>query len=313
MRVGGPCLMRTYFVVNPRSANGSTGKRWRGLGALLVRKFSNFEVAFTKASGDAIELTRAALDQGYERIIAVGGDGTVNEVVNGFFREDKPIQPKAVLGVLSRGTGGDFRRHFGWSTNFEASIERLTTTGTIPLDVGVADFRGHDGQPLRRYFANVFSFGVSGAVADRVNNTSKVLGGRLSFLIASLRSLASHRDARVRIRLDGGPPESHQVTTLAVANCRYFGGGMKVAPEATASDGIFDVTIWSGYHLSDFVLGANAVYSGAHTEWSRTLQRKAMTVEAESDERVLVDCDGEALGTLPAKIRILPHAILLQS
>lgn len=304
--------MKTFFVVNPKSANGATGKRWGELAASIARTLSDFGVEFTKGPLDAVRLARHAVKDGYECIVAVGGDGTINEVVNGFFEDGKVINPNAALGVLPRGTGGDFRKTFDWDLDFDAAIRRLRTPDTRPFDVGKLDFKGHDGKLQTRYFANICSFGVSGLVDQEVNKTSKALGGTVSFMWGSLKAMARYRDQKVRVTFDDKPLEELQVTTLSVANGRFFGGGMKVAPEADVSDGLFDVVVWSGYGLSDFVLKSSSIYSGSHVNWKGTRVLRAKKVVAESEEQVLIDCDGEQPGMLPCTMTIIPGAIRLK-
>lgn len=304
--------MKTFFVVNPHSANGSTGKRWGELAATIARTLSDFGVEFTRGPMDASRLSTQALKSGYECIVAVGGDGTINEVVNGFFEEGKAINPTAALGVLPRGTGGDFRRTFSWDTDFETAVKRLKTPETRPLDVGLVEYCAHDGSAQKRYFVNICSFGVSGLVDQEVNTTTKALGGKVSFMLGSLKALTKYRDRLVKFSVDGGPLEQAQVTTLAVANGQYFGGGMKVAPTADVSDGIFDVTIWSGYGLGDFIFKSAGVYNGNHVKWKGTRTLRCKTFAASSDEDVLLDCDGEQPGRLPLTITMLPSAIRLK-
>ncbi len=304
--------MKTFLVVNPRSADGATGRRWGELGAQLTRSLPELGLEFTTGPMDAARLAREALKAGFECVVAVGGDGTVNEVVNGFFEGDRPINPQAALGVLPRGTGGDFRRTFGWDLDFAAAVQRLTTPDTRPFDVGRLEYVGHDGRPAVRYFANICSFGASGVVDDEVNRGSKALGGKLSFMWGSLKALSKYRDQLVDVSFDGGPAERLPVTTLAVANGRYFGGGMKVAPEADVGDGLFDVTIWSGYGLKDFVLKSGGLYSGEHVRWKGTRTVRCRTMTARSAERVLIDCDGEQPGVLPCTMTVLPGAIRLK-
>ena len=304
--------MKTFFVVNPKSANGATGRRWAELAASIARTLSDFGVEFTKGPLDAVTITRAAIKSGYECIVAVGGDGTINEVVNGFFEDGKVINPTAALGVLPRGTGGDFRKTFDWDLDSDAAVRRLKTPDTRPFDVGRLDFLGHDGKLQTRYFANICSFGASGLVDQEVNKTSKALGGTASFMWGSLKAMARYKDQRVRVTVDEQPLEEVMVTTLSVANGKYFGGGMKVAPEADVSDGLFDVVIWSGYGLTDFVVRSKGIYSGAHVKWKGTRIVRAKKLVAESDEKVLIDCDGEQPGTLPCTMTIVPAAIRLK-
>ena len=304
--------MKTFFVVNPKSANGATGRRWAELAAKIARTLSDFGVEFTKGPMDAAHITTTALKSGYECVVAVGGDGTINEVVNGFFEHGRAINPNAALGVLPRGTGGDFRKTFAWDTDFDAALNRLKTPETRPFDVGRLDFLGHDGKQQTRYFANICSFGVSGLVDQEVNKTSKALGGAVSFAWGSLKALTRYKDQRVRVTFDDKPLEEVMVTTLSVANGKYFGGGMKVAPDADVSDGLFDVVIWTGYGLTDFVIRSKNLYSGAHIHQKGTRVLRAKKIVAESDEKVLIDCDGEQPGVLPCSMTILPSAIRLK-
>lgn len=301
--------MKIFFIVNPMSANGATGKRWAQHLAVIARTVKDYEVAFTRAPLEATSLANAAVKSGALRVVAVGGDGTVNEVLNGLFEGGAPINKEVALGLIPAGTGGDFRRTFGWSTDIDEAIVRLADAKTSPLDVGRIDFIAHDGRQATRYFANVCSFGASGLVDREVNRTSKVLGGKVSFFVGSLKALTRYRDQPVRVSVDGGPWEKLSVTTLAAANGQYFGGGMKVAPDASVRDGLLDITIWSGYGLADFVLKSPGVYSGAHVHWKGTRTLKAKTLVAESDEEVLIDCDGEQPGRLPCTISVLPGAI----
>ncbi len=305
--------MKTFFVVNPYSANKTTGKRWAELQAKIARAIPDFDHAFTERPMHAAELARAAISKGFECVVAVGGDGTINEVTNGFFDGGKVLNPKAALGVLPRGTGGDFRRSFGWDTDFDAALARIASGKNRPFDVGELEYRAHDGTTQRRYFANICSFGVSGVVDQEVNRTSKALGGKLSFMFASTKALLKYQDRKVRFVADGNPAEEVMVTTFAVANGKYFGGGMKVAPDADVGDGEFDVTIWSGYTLMDFALKQGSIYSGEHVNWKGTRRLKCKSISAESASEVLIDCDGEQPGKLPCKMTILPAAIFLRA
>src|SRR5690606_35225950 len=142
---------------------------------------------------------------------------TLNEVVNGFFEGEACIGGEAKLAVVPFGTGGDFRRTFGWTRRLEDSLERLARGATRPLDVGEATFEGHDGALQRRYFVNVLSFGASGEVVHEVNHATKALGGRTSFYLGTVRALMGYRDQPMKVRLDDGPEEDWSVTTVAVA------------------------------------------------------------------------------------------------
>ncbi|NVJ18503.1 diacylglycerol kinase family protein [Myxococcus sp. AM010] len=306
--------MKTFLVVNPRSANGQTGKRWAEISAQVSRALGDFGHGFTQGGMDAVRITRQALLDGYECIVAVGGDGTLNEVTNGFFEDGKALNPNAALGLIPRGTGGDFRRTFGWDLELASSLERLRSGATEPFDVGRLEFTDNAGQPATRYFANIASFGVSAVVAQEVNQSSKALGGHLSFMWGTLKGLVKYSERQVRLSVDGGPEEVVSVTAVAVANGRYFGSGMFVAPDAVTHDGLFDVTIWSNYGLSDFVLKSKGVYNGSHVNWKGTRRLRCRTLRAEPVEGgdVFLDVDGETPGRLPCTLTLLPGAIRLK-
>lgn len=300
--------MKTYFVVNPKSSNGDTGRRWAEYQAKVSQVLPGAGYGFTAGPMDAARLAREALKGGYQCVVAVGGDGTINEVTNGFFAGDEPLDPNAVLGVLPRGTGGDFRKTFGWETDLESNLARLGRGESKPFDVGFLEYTAHDGSKATRLFANICSVGISGDIDALVNKSSKALGS-LSFSIAGARALLSHSDAAVKVRFDGGPPEQLDITVLAVANGKYFGGGMKVAPQADPHDGKFHITIWSGFGIKDFALKQGALRDGRHVEMAGTRTLTAREVELECARTVLIDCDGEQPGRLPCRMRMLPGAI----
>ena len=304
--------MRTFLVVNPRSANGDTGRRWPDILGAACTSMGDVGSAFTQSPLHAAELTAKALADGYQCIVAVGGDGTLNEVVNGFFQVPGGPPAGATVAVIPRGTGGDFRRTFGWSTSLRSACARIRAGQTRPLDVGRVSFVDGQGQPAQRYFVNVVSFGVSGQVDKEVNAAGKGLGGKATFFLASVKAMWRFRDQRVRLRADGGKWEELAITTVAVANCQYFGGGMRVAPTADPSDGHFDVTVWSGYTLLDFALKSKRIYDGTHVQLAGTRTFRARLLEAESNEEVLLDVDGEQPGRLPVRVELLPGALRLQ-
>src|SRR6185295_5268308 len=155
-----------------QSANGETGKRWAEIEARLRRSLDDLKVGFTQGAMHAESLAREALKEGFETVVAVGGDGTINETLNGFFENGGAVRPNAVLGVLPRGTGGDFRRTFGWSGDLEPAVERLRRDASVPFDVGLLEYTDEAGGARQRYFANIASFGASGVVDVEVNRTS---------------------------------------------------------------------------------------------------------------------------------------------
>jgi YegS/Rv2252/BmrU family lipid kinase len=302
---------RSLVIVNPMSAAGATGRRWDSIAALLRSSLGNFEPVFTRAPGEATMLSRAALRDGFEMVVSVGGDGTLHEVVGGFFDGAVPVAPEAVLGVVALGTGGDFARTLDLS-NLESACARLGGRNTRSIDLGVARFTGHDGAGATRVFINVASFGVGGLVARLVSPRLKAVSGRLAFTVATLQALAIYRDKIVSLEFDDGPPRSLAITNCAFGNGRYFGAGMQVAPAAELDDGEFDVTIWSGFGLMDFIRKRHALYDGSHVRLAGAQVLRTRHAGATSEATVLLELDGESVGRLPAQLQVLPDAIRLK-
>jgi len=316
-------MSKTLLIVNPRSANGATGRHFDDISAAVRAQLGEHEHAFTQHPMHAAELTRAALRAGTELVIAAGGDGTINEVANGFFEEarpgeaPRPLATRAALAILPRGTGGDFRRTLNMAAELQKSSAHLRGARRA-IDLGRCDFTGFDGKPAARYFINVAGCGVDAEIVSIANSSSKLLGGKLSFLIASLRGMAGWRDVSVRATVDGGAPEELEFTSYSIANGKYFGGGMMVAPEARLDDGLFHATIWSRFGFVEFALKQGTLYDGTHVKLpgTRTLSAKTIRLEPGAkagDHRALIQLDGELVGRLPATYTLLPGAIQLVS
>lgn len=303
--------MKPHLIVNPRSAAGRTGRHFDRIARAVRNAVGEFECAFTRAPGDGARLAREAVRAGGTLVVAVGGDGTASEVIDGLSDVGRPRDPDPLFGFIPRGTGGDLRRTLGLPQDLDEAARALAGRREIVCDLGRIEFAGQDGAVQVRHFANVAGCGVSGVVAREVNRGLKLGGGKLSFMIASARALVGWRDQPIRWRADGGPWTEARVTSLSVCNGRYFGGGMQVAPDARIDDGLFDVVVWSGLGLSDFVTKKRMLYDGTHVTLPNTQVIRARTVEAEavSGAPVLLDVDGEQPGTLPARFTMLPGAL----
>ncbi len=306
--------MKPFLVVNPASASGRTGRHFDAIARAIRAAVGDFECAFTRAPGDGHRLAREALDRGGRLVVAVGGDGTASEVIDGLTAEGHPRQPEALFGYVPRGTGGDLRRTLGLPEDVDSAARALASGNESVIDLGRIEFAGPGGARQVRHFANVAGLGVSGEVSRRVNRGVKLPSGRLSFMLASARALVSWTDQPVRWRVDDGPWLEERLTALSVCNGRYFGGGMQVAPDARMEDGLFDVVAWKGLGLSDFVTRKRMLYDGTHVTLPNTRVLRARSVEAEpiGDAEVLLDVDGESPGTLPARFTILPGALRIR-
>jgi diacylglycerol kinase (ATP) len=304
--------MKPYLIVNPASAAGRTGRHFDAIARSVRANLGDFECAFTRSRGDGVRLAREARVAGAGLVVAVGGDGTASEVVDGLVESARPAAP--LFGFIPRGTGGDLRRTMGLAGDVDSAARALATGNEAVLDLGRITFAGPDGARQVRHFVNVAGFGVSGVVSGLVNRGLKLPSGKLSFMLASARALLSWSDQPVRWRTDGGAWIEDRITALSVCNGRYFGGGMQVAPGARMDDGLFDVVVWKGLGIGDFVTKKRRLYDGTHVELPNTRVLRAHTVEAEPLEgaEVALDVDGEAPGFLPARIEILPGSLRIR-
>ena len=299
------------MIVNPRSQGGATGKAWPHI-ADRIRRDVAFEEARTEGPGDATRLAREALKGGADRVVALGGDGTINEVMNGFFADGAPISPAAALGILPFGTGGDFRKTVHIPADLDAAVGILARDRRRTVDVGRLEHAAGS-----RMFMNIASFGMSGVV-DRYVNSSKKRFGKLSYTVASMKGMFNYDNQRVRLTFDGAAADAVEMTinTVAVANGQFFGGGMRIAPEAEVDDGFFDVVAIGDVGMADFILRSRRIFKGTHLTMKDVSHRRARTVLAEpvdSGATVESDLDGETPGRLPATFTIVPRALSLVS
>jgi len=311
--------MTAFVVVNPRSANGQTVREWASIERSLRDAYPHMRVAFTTKRGEAATLVRAALNEGQHEIIAVGGDGTINEAVNGFFDENGPISPDAVFGFVTSGTGGDFRKTFNIAPGPQAAVEHLRKASVRRIDIGKLSCLSTDGAPIVRYFANIASFGLSGIIVDNVNRAriAKWFGGSFAFAFHSAVTMLTYRERRLRIRVDDVCDEIASISTVAVANGKYFGGGMKVAPDADPADGLFDVIVMGGTSKLQSIAQMNQIYTGEHVSNSavRVMRGKRIIAAPVAETQhvpVLIETEGEVAGKLPATFEILPRALNLR-
>jgi YegS/Rv2252/BmrU family lipid kinase len=307
--------VKPFLVVNPRSASGRTGRHFDAIARAVRGAVGDFECAFTKARGDGSRLAREALAAGGKLVVAVGGDGTASEVIDGLVDGRGARHEDALFGYIPRGTGGDLRKTLGLGADVASAARALASPNVAVCDLGRIELVDHDGRPQVRHFANVAGCGLSGVVSGAVNDGLRLPSGKLSFMLASARALLGWSDQLIRWRADGGEWTTERVTALSACNGRYFGGGMLVAPDARMDDGLFDVVVWSGLGITDFVTKKRMLYDGTHVKLPNTRVLRARTLEAESvgDERVLLDVDGEQPGTLPMRISILPGALRVRA
>jgi len=304
-------------IVNPASASGSTGEAWAQIASDLRSQFGAFQVSFTKKRGDAGALAGEAARKGAKFIIACGGDGTVSEVANGILSSGKDVE----LGILPSGTGGDFRRTLEIPSQSRDAARVLRTGRTVRIDVGRVTYLDENGNEAMRYFLGVASCGMSTKVIERVKtgspdwlpaNTPKWIGGRISFGASLLQTAMRTTPTRLVVQLDDSHECNLLVSNLCIANARYFGGGMKIAPDAKLTDGKFDVVGVGDLSALKIFTSAPRVYLGSHLsmpEVSHALARKIIVRSADRAAEVALEIDGELPGRLPATFQIVPEAL----
>ncbi|HXU60329.1 MAG TPA: diacylglycerol kinase family protein [Polyangia bacterium] len=301
-------LQRPLVIVNPRSGRGVTESRWARLRGGLSEGLGELDSAFTTCPRDAAVIARRESEAGRRLIIAMGGDGTISEVACGILCAGGRTE----LGIIPRGTGGDFRRTLELPDDIAEAGRRIRDGAPRLIDAGRVTYRGHDGQDETRHFVNVASFGFSSAVARRANASSKRFGGKLAFLSATVSTLMSYDNTDVWIRSDGGERERRRVLLAALGNGRFFGGGMKICPEATLDDGVFDLVTVGDFTRTEVLTKVGRLYNGTHLELEevQSARVKRLEVEAvEPDQQIPVELDGETPGHLPAVFEILPGAL----
>jgi len=297
------------FIVNPASANGRMRRRWKTYERAFRRELgSRFAVRTTARPGHATHHTRAALGDGATTIVSVGGDGTFNEVVNGYLgHRETDRHTDACLAVFSVGTGADFVRTLPVPATPAALARCIRDRQPQTIDAGLCEFLDADTRK-KRYFVNVAEFGSGGAVVDRVNRSSKILGGRLTFIIAILRTLPRYQNTHVVYEADGGPSKEAVVNDFVIANGRYFGAGLMPAPAANLADGLLDVVIFGDIDFKTARRNLPALRRGEHLSLKEvsTFQCREVTIHA-ADE--MIDLDGECVGRHPLRFSVVPNAV----
>ncbi len=305
-------------IVNPKSAGGATASHWAETASNLRAHFGAFSVAFTKKQGDASLLAKRAIEAGRKFVIACGGDGTINEVANGILETGTDCE----LGILPSGTGGDFRRTLGIPANTREAARALREGETKLIDVGRATFQNFQNETVSRYFLNVSSFGLSASINSRVKSKNYfrwlpfgALRGRANFAVSTLQEVLENEFKTVRVKIDDQEAKSLNTLNFCVCNARFFGGGMKIAPNAKINDGLFDVVNIGDIRTAKILLNAYTLYRGTHLslEEVKATLAKRIEVSPVNDEEIHIETDGELPGKLPATFEIVPNALKVRA
>lgn len=305
--------MKTMLIVNPASARGNMAHRYSRLEAILREEDFPFEAIFTRYRGQATELTRVALDGGYDLIVAVGGDGTLNEVVNGMVTQDgKAVNPEAALGLIPGGTGSDFARTANIPRDMTLAARQLArATKDVILDVGKISFY-REGKPAVRFFANISGMGFDAEVIARLERSGKRGGGTLPYCGALLATISSFHNFELQMTLDGRTVQG-SFNPIIVCNGKYFGGGMMIGPNASLNDGKFHVILGHDFSAFELLLATPRLYTGSILNHPKTTEYVAETVTVEPSGAIPIEADGELIGQGTATFQILPAALKFRS
>ncbi len=303
-------------VVNPAAGGYSIRSEWPRIARHLRDRGLLFDFEYTEAKGHAIELARIAVDNGCRYLIAVGGDGTVNEVANGILCSAG--SSNTVLGIVSAGTACSFVRSIGIPQDYADACSVLTGEGRLSIDVGVVEY-SKEGKSLQRFFVNEANVGFGAAVMEASAGLHKhvspiIIGPTVNFtlhLLGGIRSLFSYGNKGVLLHVENDIGSTYTCALAVVANGRYLGGGMYAAPRAKLDDGLLDVVTVRDSGTFELLKIWPTLYDGSHVTNPKIKMEQVSGVTIHSRERVPVEADGEILGEVPATFRVVPSALTI--
>jgi YegS/Rv2252/BmrU family lipid kinase len=301
---------RCHVILNPAAAGGRAGREAsRILAALRKSLGGGYTLYLTRKPLDATAVAREVILDGAKLVAAVGGDGTIQEVVNGFFIDDRLISPDCELGIINMGTGHGFAQSLGFPADVESQAEIVASGEARRLDIGRANFADGNGESGFRYFVNECQAGIGGVVVENVRSQHKRLGGTLAFGLKTLTAAMSFPEPDITVSIDGRLGQTGKFIGVVAANGRFTAGGMRLTPWADAGDGLLDFLFIEAQTLIERLHNFPKIYSGRHLESPRFNYLQGRTLSLASEQKVLFEADGELLGCLPCDIRICPAAL----
>lgn len=293
------------LIVNPIAGAGRTAKKWPQIMGLLQSVGLRFEHDLTEAPGHARELAKSAVKKGYQLVVSVGGDGTINEVVNGLY--DSGNLADVMLGIISTGTGGDYIRTIGIPRAYQEACQCLKSPRKSAVDVGVVEYLSGS-QMMQRLFVNFAGLGFDAEIVKTTTQKYKTLNSTASYLTGLFTALLFYKNKEVTLIVDGEVVE-RKVCSILISNGKYGGGGMFAAPDADLTDGLLDVLIIGDLSKPDLIWSLPRVYRGTHLTHPKVTMKRAREIEIQSAEMVFLQADGELLDGLPARFYVLPAAL----
>ena len=295
-------------IVNPNAGKGKGLKDWKVIEELLKKRYISYTVTFTESKGHAVILTRDRIKNGCRNIITVGGDGTLNEVVNGVFTSTSCQATEISLALIPVGTGNDWGRMFGIPLDYEKAVAIISEGKQMLHDIGLVTY--FDGAEKKlRYFINIAGLGFESDVVRRTNHQKeKGYGGKAIYFFNLLMSLLSYKNTIAQIIVDG-EKNSAEVFSINVGNGKFCGGGMRQTPNALPDDGLLDVTVINGIGKIEIIRSLKMLYDGTILSHPKVDGYRCRNLKVSSDSIIWVEADGESLGHTPAEFSIIPSAI----
>jgi len=296
-------VSRAFLIVNPTAGGGRTSRLWPSIRDRLRQLGLEFEARETSGPGSATELADTAVSAGWPLVVAVGGDGTVNEVVNGLI--DRDGRPRGTFGAILTGRGRDASRNLGIALDPSTALHRLVHGEEVHADLGTAEWRGGS-----RYFVNCAGAGFDAVVARRAQSIGR--SGTLPYVLGILAALGQHRPVPASIEVDGRSAWNGPMTAAVVANGPYFGGGMRIAPAAAPDDGRLDLVILGALGRAELLAWLPSVYRGSHLRNAKVTTVRGQTMTIDASPSVPVQVDGEPVASTPVRVSIRPGALRLR-
>ena len=305
---------RCHVILNPTAGGGKAGKEASRILAGIRRSLGGgYTLYLTRKPLDATAMAREVILDGAELVVAVGGDGTIQEVVNGFFIDGRLISLGCQLGIINTGTGQGFAQSLGLPANIESQCEVVASGGVRRLDVGRVSFADGNGEPGFRYFVNECQAGIGGIVVENVRSQHKRLGGTLAFGLKTLAAAMSFPEPEITVSIDGCPGQTGKFIGVVAANGKFTAGGMRLTPRADVGDGLLDFLFIKEQTLLERLKNFPKIYSGRHLGSPQFNCHQGKTLSLDSEQKVLFEADGELLGCLPCDIEIRPSVLKVRA
>jgi YegS/Rv2252/BmrU family lipid kinase len=295
-------------IINPNAGRRTGSRDWKKIRGLLVKHNFDFNEVFTERPGHAIDISKDSIEAGYKRIIVVGGDGTLNEVINGLFKQTKFPTTDITFGMISIGTGNDWGRMLKIPSDYEQAIITIKECRTFIQDAGIVSYRSDDNN-VDRYFVNIAGLGFDAIVTKKANRLKqRGKGGPLLYFATIFSSLLNYRYVNAVINIDG-KNYNNKIFSMNIGIGKYNGGGMMQVPGAIADDGLFDLTVIKKISKPDIILSLRKLYNGSIVRHPKVETYTGKSISIDSDTIIHLETDGESLGHTPMEFQIIPKSV----